>query len=210
MPDLSINNDAWLSMLRSHLDTECYGGRDLRRPSVTLIRSTLSKRFCRTACRARLGLQSAGTPVVGSRRTRTNSALRYLVIIGWATLGASQEAKADVVKFNGVLISDGSAVGSGDPVIANPATINVGDPFSILRNYDPASFTLSGGSYVLTNATFTLTFDTYSFPYASAAGNYIEFSTPGAFWSGTTSFLICSSFPAASRTISSISTSRET
>ena len=25
MSDLSINNDAWLSKLRSHLDTECYG-----------------------------------------------------------------------------------------------------------------------------------------------------------------------------------------
>jgi hypothetical protein len=125
---------------------------------------------------------------------RTNSALQYLVILAAAALGAGQ-AKADVVKFNGVLNSDGSAVGSGDPVITNPATINVGDPFSILLNYDPTSFTLSGGSYVLTNATFTLTFDGYSFPYASTAGNYIEFSTPGAYGSGTTSFLICSSLP---------------
>src|SRR5258708_3621576 len=121
---------------------------------------------------------------------RTNSALQYLAVIAVATLGSGQEAKADVVKFSGVLNSDGSAVGSGDPVIANPATINVGDPFSILLNYDPASFTHSGGSYVLTNATLTLTFDGYSFPYASAAGNYIEFSTPGAYGSGTTSFLI--------------------
>jgi hypothetical protein len=46
---------------------------------------------------------------------------------------------------------------------------------------------------VLTNADLTLQFDGYSFGYASAAGNYLEFASPGVFGPGTTSFLICSS-----------------
>jgi hypothetical protein len=46
---------------------------------------------------------------------------------------------------------------------------------------------------VLTNAGLTLQFDSYTFGYASAAGNYLEFSSPGVFGPGTTSFLICSS-----------------
>jgi hypothetical protein len=46
---------------------------------------------------------------------------------------------------------------------------------------------------VLTNAGLTLQFDGYTFGYTSAVGNYIEFSSPGVFGAGTTSFLICSS-----------------
>src|SRR5579864_8299805 len=116
-----------------------------------------------------------------------------------AALGAilmslcGQTARADLVSISGNLTSDGSAVGSGDPVITNPSTINPGDPFSITLIYDPASFTPSGNSYMLTNASLTLQFDGYMFGYGSAAGNYIEFSSPGAFGTGTTSFLICSS-----------------
>ena len=115
-----------------------------------------------------------------------------------AALGAilislcSQTARADMITITGNLTSDGAAVGSGDPVIVNPSTINSGDPFSITLNYDPASFTQSGSSYVLTSASLTLQFDGYSFGYDSAAGNYIEFASPGAFGAGTTSFLICS------------------
>ena len=105
----------------------------------------------------------------------------------------SQTARADMISIAGNLTSDGSAVGSGDPVIVNPSTINLGDPFSIALSYDPAGFTQSGSSYVLTNASLTLQFDGYTFGYASAGGNYIEFSSPGVFGSGTTSFLICSS-----------------
>ncbi|HXA05312.1 MAG TPA: PEP-CTERM sorting domain-containing protein [Bryobacteraceae bacterium] len=116
-----------------------------------------------------------------------------------AALGAilvslfSQTARADLITITGNLTSDGSAVGSGDPVIVNPSTINSGDPFSIVLSYDPASFTHSGSSYVLTNASLTLQFDSYMFSYDSAGGNYLEFSSPGVFGSGTTSFLICSS-----------------
>lgn len=123
----------------------------------------------------------------------------WKVRIPVAALGAilisvcSQTARADMVTFTGNLASDGSAVGSGDPVITNPSTINTGDPFSIALSYDPASFIQSGSSFVLTNASLTLQFDGYSFGYASASGNYIEFSAPGVFGSGTTSFLVCSS-----------------
>ena len=94
-----------------------------------------------------------------------------------------------MITITGNLTSDGSAVGSGDPVIGDPATINVGDAFSILLSYDPASVIQSGSSFVLTNAGLTLQFDGYTFGYASAAGNYIELSSPGVFGSGTTSFL---------------------
>ena len=104
-----------------------------------------------------------------------------------------QTARADMITITGNLTSDGSAVGSGDPVITNPSTINSGDPFSIALSYDPASFIQSGNSYVLTNADLTLQFDGYTFGYTSPAGNYIEFSTPGVFGPGTASFLICSS-----------------
>jgi hypothetical protein len=116
-----------------------------------------------------------------------------------AALGAilislgSQTARADMITIAGHLASDGSAVGSGDPVISDPSTIHPGDPFSIALSYDPASSTQSGSLYALTNASLTLEFDGYMFGYGSAAGNYIEFSSPGAFGSGTTSFLICSS-----------------
>jgi hypothetical protein len=116
-----------------------------------------------------------------------------------AVLGAilislfSQSARADSITVNGNLTSDGSAVGSGDPVITNPSTINPSDPFSIVLSYDPASFTQTGSSFVLTNASLTLQFDSYTFGYSSAAGNYLEFSSPGVFGPSTTSFLICSS-----------------
>jgi hypothetical protein len=105
----------------------------------------------------------------------------------------SQTARADLITITGNLTSDGSAVGSGDPVIGDPSTINTGDPFSIVLSYNPASFNQSGSSFVLTNASLALQFDGYTFDYASAAGNYIEFSSPGVFGPGTTSFLICSS-----------------
>ena len=98
-----------------------------------------------------------------------------------------------MITITGNLTSDGSAVGSGDPVISNPSTINSGDAFSIALSYDPTSFTQSGSSYVLTNASLTLEFDSYTFSYDSAGGNYLEFSSPGVFGPGTTSFLICSS-----------------
>ena len=123
----------------------------------------------------------------------------WKVRIPIAALGAiaislcGQTARADVITITGNLTSDGSAVGSGDPVISNPSTINSGDPFSITLSYDPTSFTQSGSSYVLTNAILTLEFDSYTFGYDSAGGNYLEFSSPGVFGSGTTSFLICSS-----------------
>ena len=116
-----------------------------------------------------------------------------------AALGAiaislfSQTARAGMITVTGNLTSDGSAVGGGDPVIIDPSTINPGDPFSITLSYDPASFTQSGSSFVLTNASLMLQFDGYTFGYTSAAGNYIEFSSPGGFGAGTTSFLICSS-----------------
>jgi hypothetical protein len=116
-----------------------------------------------------------------------------------AALGAilisvcSQTANAAMITITGNLTSDGSAVGSGDPVITDPTTIHPGDPFSIALTYDPASFTQSGNSYVLTNASLTLNFDGYMFSDTTAAGNYIEFSSPGVDGPGTTSFLICSS-----------------
>jgi hypothetical protein len=125
----------------------------------------------------------------------------WKVRIPIAALGAiaislcGQTARADMITITGNLTSDGSAVGSGDPVITNPSTINSGDPFSIALSYDPASFAQSGNSFVLTNASMTLEFDGYTFGYTSAAGNYIEFSTPGVFGPGTASFLICSSLP---------------
>jgi hypothetical protein len=72
-------------------------------------------------------------------------------------------------------------------VITNSGTINIGDAFSILLTYNPASFTHSGNSYVLTDASLALAFDGYSFTYTSKAGNYIEFSTPGVFGAGTVS-----------------------
>lgn len=100
-----------------------------------------------------------------------------------------QTARADMITITGKLTSDSSAVGSGD-LIGNPSTINIGDPFSIALSYDPASFAQSGNSFVLTKASLTLKFDGYTFGYASAAGNYIEFSTPGAFGPGTASCLL--------------------
>src|SRR5579864_1054923 len=124
--------------------------------------------------------------------------MKRKVPIRVAVLGAilislcSQSARADSITITGNLTSNGSAVGSGDPV-TNPSTINSGDPFSIGLSYDPASFTQSGSSFVLTNASLTLQFDGYTFGYSSAAGNYLEFASPGVFGPGTTSFLICSS-----------------
>ena len=111
-----------------------------------------------------------------------------------AVLVYTQSAKADSITISGNLSSDGTAVGSGDPVITDPSTINVGDPFSIAFTYDPTTATQSGGNFTLNDASLTLAFDSYSFTYSTAAGNFIEFSTPGAFGAGTASFLVCSSF----------------
>ena len=125
--------------------------------------------------------------------------MRTKVRIPIAAVGAitislfSQTARADMITITGNLTSDGSAVGSGDPVITNPSTVNSDDPFSIFLSYDPASVTQSGSSFVLTNASLTLQFDGYTFGYSSAAGNYLEFASSGVFGPGTTSFLICSS-----------------
>ena len=117
-----------------------------------------------------------------------------------AVLVSSQGARADLVTFTGNLTSDASAVSSTDPVLADPATINTGDPFSLALTYDPSHFTHTGSSYVLTSASALLKFDGYSFDYTSAAGNYIAFSTPGVFGTGTASFLICSSLADCSTT----------
>ena len=71
--------------------------------------------------------------------------MKSKVRIPVAVLGAiimslcSQAIKADSITITGNLTSDGTAVGSGDPVITDPSTINSGDPFSIGLNYDPAS-----------------------------------------------------------------------
>ena len=112
------------------------------------------------------------------------------------TLLCSQSARADMITVIGNLTSDGSAVGSGDPVITNPSTINAGDPFSIALSYDPASFTQSGSSFVLTNASLTLQFDGYTFGYNSLAGNYIEFSSPGVARIKKRNSQCCDSLPA--------------
>jgi hypothetical protein len=120
---------------------------------------------------------------------------KYLLLLGGAVLICIQPATADVI-FIGHLSSDGTAVDSGDPVITNPATVNLGDPFSIALSYNPASAVQTGSSYVLTGASLTLQFDGYTFSYTAA--NYIEFSTPGVFGTGTASFLICSSLAACS------------
>ena len=129
------------------------------------------------------------------RKVRTERRVRIPIAAFGVILIAlcSQTARAGIIIITGNLTSDGSAVGSGDPVISDPSTINSGDPFSIALNYDAAGFTQSGNSFVLTNAGLTLQFDGYTFGYGTAAGNYIEFSSPGAFGPGTTSFLICSS-----------------
>jgi len=120
---------------------------------------------------------------------------KLLSILGClAVLACAQSAQADSITISGNLSSDGTAVGSGDPVITDPSTINFGDPFSIVFTYDPTTATQSGGNFTLNDASLTLTFDSYSFTYSTAAGNFLEFSTPGAFGSGTASFLVCSSF----------------
>ena len=106
------------------------------------------------------------------------------LLFGILLLDLRASGYGDAITFTGTLSSDGSTVGSGDPVITDPATINIGDPFSILLNYNPASFALSGSSYILTDASASVKFDGYSFGYASAAGNYIEFATPGRVRSG--------------------------
>ena len=107
-------------------------------------------------------------------------------------------AKGDSVTVTGALSSDQTAVASGDPVITNPSTINIGDPFTIVLNYDPASFSHVGSTYTLTDASLTLDFDSYSFGYSTVAGNYLAISTPGAFGPGTVSFQFCSSLAGCS------------
>ena len=77
--------------------------------------------------------------------------MKYLLVLfGLAAWFGIQPAIADTVTITGNLSSDGTAVGSGDPVITDPSTINIGDPFSLLVNYDPGSFAQTGSSYVLT------------------------------------------------------------
>jgi hypothetical protein len=110
-----------------------------------------------------------------------------------ALLISAQNVRADVITFGGTSISDGTAVSPSDPIITNPSAIHPGDSFSGTLTFTPASFTHSGNSYVLTDASFTLHFDGYSFQYASGLGNYLALVTPGAFGAGTTSFLFCSS-----------------
>jgi len=102
-------------------------------------------------------------------------------------------ARADTIDMTGNLTSDGTAVSSTDPVITTPGLINYGDPFSMVLTYDPTQYTLSGTNYVLTDATFVLSFDGYAFDYSSATGSYISMSTPGAYGAGTVSFQICTS-----------------
>ena len=105
------------------------------------------------------------------RRVRIPIAALGVILIALC----SQTARAGIIIITGNLISDGSAVGSGGPVIGNPSTINPGDPFSIVLSYNPASFTQSGSSYVLTNAGLTLQFDGYTFGYGSVvAFHYFE------------------------------------
>jgi hypothetical protein len=125
--------------------------------------------------------------------------LRLLLVFIFSV--SAQLARADSILFTGNLTSDGAAVGSGDPVIINPSTINLGDPFAVAVTYNPSSFTQpTSNSYLLTNASLTLAFDGYSFLYTSAGGNFIEFATPGAFGAGTASFLVCSSAVACTTT----------
>lgn len=118
---------------------------------------------------------------------------RLATLLAFAACAGIQPATADSITIAGNLSSDRAAVSSADPVIVDPTTINVGDPFSILLTYNPASSTHSGNSFVLNDASLTLSFDAYSFAYSAVAGNFIEFSTPGAFGLGTASFFICSS-----------------
>ncbi len=122
----------------------------------------------------------------------------FLLILALSVSAPS--AKADTIDMSGNLSSDSTAVSPTDPVITNPSTINMGDSLSMVLTYDPTGYTQSGNSYVFTSATFDLSFDGYSFDYSSAAGNYIEMSTPGVFGSGTVSFLICTSLSGCSST----------
>jgi hypothetical protein len=110
-----------------------------------------------------------------------------------AIVFGARSAQADSITISGTLNSDSAAVGGGDPVITDPNTINIGDPFSIVFSYNPATATQSGANFTLNDASLTLTFDSYSFTYSTASGNFLEFLTPGAFGPGTASFLFCSS-----------------
>ena len=118
------------------------------------------------------------------------------ILLSFAILAiilCAQSAQADSITISGTLSSDGAAVGSGDPVIVDPNTINVGDLFSIVFTYDSTTATQSGGNFTLNDASLTLAFDSYSFTASTASGNFVEFSAPGAFGPGTASFLVCSS-----------------
>ncbi len=114
----------------------------------------------------------------------------FTSLLGLVAFIGTQPAKADLVTITGNLSSDGSAVGSGDPVLTDQS-INLGDPFSISLTYSPGSATHSGNSYLLTDALLSLTFDGFTFDY-SAPGNYIAFFTPGAYGPETASFQTCS------------------
>jgi hypothetical protein len=118
----------------------------------------------------------------------------FLLILA-ISLSASL-AKAITIDMSGTLTSDNTAVSSTDPIITSGITS--GSALSMVLTYDPTSYTQSGNSYVFTNAAFALSFDGYSFDYSSAAGNYIEMATPGAYGTGTVSFQICTSSAACS------------
>ena len=127
------------------------------------------------------------------RRSRPRSLYIGQLAFALAMCCGGPFARADSITITGDLSSDGSAIGLSDPVITDTSTINPGDPFTIVLTYDPASFDQTGSSYVLTDASLTLSFDGYAFLYSSSAGSYIEFSTPGVYGPETASFLVCSS-----------------
>jgi hypothetical protein len=114
---------------------------------------------------------------------------RHFMLVAMSVF-ATEPAAASII-FTGHLTSDGTAVGSGDPVITNPSTIHAGDAFSATLTFDPTQYMSAGSSYVLTSASLALRFDGYTFLYN--AGAYFEFASPGVYGSGTVSFQFCSS-----------------
>jgi hypothetical protein len=107
-----------------------------------------------------------------------------------------QLAKASTIDLSGTLTADNTAVSPTDPVITGGITS--GSALSMVLTYDPSQVTQTGNSFVFNSATFDLSFDGYAFAYSSAAGNYIEMATPGAYGLGTVSFQICTSSVACS------------
>ena len=119
----------------------------------------------------------------------------FLVLHAAAFCGV---ANADSITIAGNLTSDGTAVGTGDPVITDPSTINWGDSYLILLTYDPSSFIQTGNSFVLTDSSLTLQFDGYQFGYSTAAGNYLQLSILNFNAGSFDSFLFCSSIAGCS------------